>query len=173
MTAWVNAWIRLFLGIRRVYENNPLEYYKNSPNFENDLMKNILGGEALVWGNDIQGKEVESRLWPRGMALAERLWTNPSTGKMLLSRHKWFYIYTVICTYIFIDKYQLHLFLSDFEESIMRIRHMRDKMVARGVISGPIFSEWCMQNEDLCYWKYNVVCWGKIIWYTWAVCLSV
>ena len=51
-------------------------------------MKNILGGEALIWGNDIQGKEVESRLWPRGMALAERLWTNPSTGKMLLSRHK-------------------------------------------------------------------------------------
>ena len=87
--------LKLFLGIKRVYENNPLEYYKNSPNFENDLMKNILGGEALVWGNDIQGKEVESRLWPRGMALAERLWTNPSTGKMLLSRHKWFYIYTV------------------------------------------------------------------------------
>ena len=70
-----------------MYENNPLEYYKNSPNFENDLMKNILGGEALLWGNDIQGKEVESRLWPRGMALAERLWTNPSTGKMLLSIH--------------------------------------------------------------------------------------
>ena len=53
--------------------------------------------------------------------------------------------------YFFIDTYQLNLSLLDFEESITRIRHMRDKMVTRGVISGPIFSEWCMQNEDLCY----------------------
>ena len=71
-----------------MYENNPLEYYKKSPNFNTDFLKNILGGEALLWGNDIQGKEVESRLWPRGMALAERLWTNPSTGNMLLSIYK-------------------------------------------------------------------------------------
>ena len=70
-----------------MYENNPIDYYKNSPNFNTDLIKNILGGEALLWGNDIQGNEVESRLWPRGMALAERLWTNPSTGNMLLSIH--------------------------------------------------------------------------------------
>ena len=61
------------------------------------------------------------------------------------------YIHDYNKIYFLIDTYQLNLFLLDFEESIMRIRHMRDKMVARGVISGPIFSEWCMQNEDLCY----------------------
>ena len=71
------------IGIKRVYENNPLQYYKNSQSFDKDLLKNVLGGEALLWGNDIQGREIEARLWPRGMALAERLWTNPESSKLL------------------------------------------------------------------------------------------
>ena len=66
-------------GIKRVYENDPTGYDKNS--FSSDLDKYIIGGEALLWGNDVQGEEIESRLWPRGMAIAERLWSNPSTGK--------------------------------------------------------------------------------------------
>ena len=47
--------------------------------------------------------------------------------------------------------YKFNSYFLEFEESIMRLRHIRDKMVTRGVISGPIISEWCMQNEDLCY----------------------
>ena len=68
-----------FTGIKRVYENSPMELYQHS--FNADFEKNILGGEALLWGNDIAGKEIESRLWPRGMAIAERLWSNPDASK--------------------------------------------------------------------------------------------
>ena len=74
-------------------------------------MKNILGGEALVWGNDIQGNEVESRLWPRGMALAERLWTNPSTGNMLSSIHELTITRYSVSIYINTWKYILHKYL--------------------------------------------------------------
>lgn len=66
-----------------MYENNPIGYNKNSHTFSKDLLKNTLGGEALLWGNDIQGEEIEARLWPRGMALAERLWSNPSSSKLI------------------------------------------------------------------------------------------
>ena len=51
-----------------------MRYYKD--NFDT----NILGGEALLWGNDIKGREIESRLWPRGLAIAERLWSNPESS---------------------------------------------------------------------------------------------
>ena len=70
----------LFTGIKRVYENSPFELYQHG--FNGDLEKNILGGEALLWGNDMIGREIESRLWPRGMAIAERLWSNPDTSKV-------------------------------------------------------------------------------------------
>ena len=64
-----------------MYENNPMEYYKNSQGYNRELLKNIIGGEALLWGHDIQGQEIESRLWSRGFAFAERLWSNPTSSK--------------------------------------------------------------------------------------------
>ena len=67
-----------------MYENNPLESYKKSKFYRKDLVRNILGGEALVWGNNNQGESIGSQLWPRGIALAERLWSNPSSGTINL-----------------------------------------------------------------------------------------
>ena len=39
--------------------------------------KLIMGGEATMWSEQSDEFTVESKLWPRGCAFAERLWTDP------------------------------------------------------------------------------------------------
>ena len=34
-----------------------------------------------MWSEQVQGEAIEGKLWPRGAALGERLWSDPSTGE--------------------------------------------------------------------------------------------
>lgn len=38
----------------------------------------FVGGEAALWTEQADSTSIDSRLWPRSAAMAERLWTEPS-----------------------------------------------------------------------------------------------
>lgn len=56
----------------RHYLNDPIP--PDSPLTENEK-KLILGGEATMWAELISPETVDSRIWPRTAAIAERLWS--------------------------------------------------------------------------------------------------
>ncbi|MPC14659.1 Chitooligosaccharidolytic beta-N-acetylglucosaminidase [Portunus trituberculatus] len=72
MGAWVgegNNWCSPYKGWQTVYDNSPHDIaFTETGSPHTDL---ILGGEAALW---------TEQLWPRGAAIAERLWTNPVTN---------------------------------------------------------------------------------------------
>lgn len=43
-----------------------------------DQQKLILGGEVCMWAEQINSETIDSRIWPRTMAIAERFWSSQS-----------------------------------------------------------------------------------------------
>ncbi|KAG0721719.1 Chitooligosaccharidolytic beta-N-acetylglucosaminidase [Chionoecetes opilio] len=81
MGAWVgegNNWCSPYKGWQTVYDNSPYDIaYSLTGSQHTDL---ILGGEATLWTEQADDATIDSKLWPRSAALAERLWSNPASG---------------------------------------------------------------------------------------------
>jgi len=79
--AWVgdapNNWCSPYIGWQKVYENSPRKLIVNF-NVTYDE-KQILGGEAALWSEQVDTTGMEGKLWPRSAALGERLWSDPDT----------------------------------------------------------------------------------------------
>ncbi|MFL6275909.1 MAG: beta-N-acetylhexosaminidase [Blastocatellia bacterium] len=56
------------------------QHYKNDPvaadtTLSEKELTHILGGEAAMWGEWVSPETIDSRIWPRTAAIAERLWS--------------------------------------------------------------------------------------------------
>nr|CAI5818311.1 unnamed protein product [Callosobruchus analis] len=73
---WVasgNNWCSPYIGWQKVYANTP---------------EKIAGEEAALWTEQADSASVDSRLWPRGAALAEAVWTAPVNPSWEVAEHR-------------------------------------------------------------------------------------
>jgi len=77
-------YIDLMLSVDSHYLNDPMP--KNVV-FTEEEKARILGGEATMWSELVTPLNIDSRIWPRTAAIAERLWSN-DTVKDLESMHR-------------------------------------------------------------------------------------
>lgn len=88
--SWVgegNNWCSPYIGWEKVYKNG-------FTHFDPKYRPQFLGGEAALWSEQSDQHTLDSRVWPRLSAWAERLWANPTTSwreaepRMLIHRER-------------------------------------------------------------------------------------
>ena len=60
-----------------MYLNEPTSLL--SPNSDSSL---LLGGEACMWGETIDGSDLVCIIWPRAAAVSERLWSSKADSNI-------------------------------------------------------------------------------------------
>jgi len=66
-------YVDLMWSAERHYLTEPVS--GAAANLSADEQKRILGGEACMWAEYVSPENVDSRIWPRSAAIAERLWS--------------------------------------------------------------------------------------------------
>lgn len=106
----------VFLVTRKVVNDNLV---KQTTTFEFD----ISGGEACLWTEQVDEWNLDSRLWPRAAALAERLWTDPQLDT---------------------TTYMIQ------EDVYTRLTTHRERLISRGIKPEAMWPAWCTQNPGMC-----------------------
>ncbi|XP_050306103.1 probable beta-hexosaminidase fdl [Anthonomus grandis grandis] len=85
--------------------------------------KSFLGGEVCLWTEQVNEWNLDSRLWPRAAAFAERMWTDPSQDTTTYSIH---------------------------EDVYTRLSVHRERLISRGLKPEAMWPTWCSQNPGMC-----------------------
>lgn len=72
-------YIDLMLGLESHYLNDPLP---KKIILTPEEKARVLGGEAAMWSELVTPLNIDSRIWPRTAAIAERLWSNAEVNDM-------------------------------------------------------------------------------------------
>ncbi|CAG8519768.1 10694_t:CDS:2 [Funneliformis mosseae] len=108
-----NSWCDPFKHWQRIYSYNP------TMNLTKEEAKLVIGGEALLWSEQADPTNFESKLWPRASSAAEILWSG---------------------------NYDESGNLRTTKEALPRLNDWRFRMVARGIKAEPLQPLWCVKN---------------------------
>ncbi|KAH8308772.1 hypothetical protein KR059_001492, partial [Drosophila kikkawai] len=104
---------------QNVYKHRPWERMR----LDKKHRKQVLGGEACMWTEQVDENQLDNRLWPRSAALAERLWSDPS------------------------DDHDIDIVPPDV---FRRISLFRNRLVELGIRAEALFPKYCAQNPGEC-----------------------
>lgn len=78
-------YVDLVQGVENHYLNDPMP--KNA-SLSSEEKARILGGEATMWSELVTPETIDSRIWPRTAAIAERLWSDASVSDLASMRKR-------------------------------------------------------------------------------------
>jgi hexosaminidase len=114
------SWCDPYKQWRTIYDNDPRSIYLAQDSSKPERAALVVGGEAPAWSESIGGESLETRVWPRGAALAERLWTRPMPAE------------------------------DSWRAADMRLLLQRERMAQRGVAAEALQPLWCLHFDQRC-----------------------
>ncbi|KAI1311281.1 hypothetical protein EDD11_003527 [Mortierella claussenii] len=124
------SWCNPYKGWQRIYSFNPILGLSNTE------AKNVLGGEALLWSEQVDDTNLDIKLWPRASAAAEVLWSGNSVDSS---------------TGLWNGPDQKKDTLRSIE-ALDRINEHRFRMVSENIGAEPLQPLWCVQHPGHCLW---------------------
>ena len=98
--------------------------YSHRPwGYESEYKRSTIGLEACLWSEQLDEISLDTRLWPRTSAFAERAWSDPNTDS---------------------DSYMVS------ESVYTRLAAQRERMLKRGFGVEALWPQWCTQNPGMC-----------------------
>lgn len=116
------SWCAPYKTWQRIYD------FDFTDTLTSDEAGHILGAEACLWSEQVDDSVVAVKLWPRGAALGELLWSGNKDPKTGLKR-------TTGMT--------------------QRILNFREYLIALGYDASPLMPKYCAQNPHACDLYYN------------------
>jgi hexosaminidase len=92
-------------------------------NMSESDMSHVKGSELCMWGEETDGSNIMTKVWPRAAALAESLWSGPSQTEQ--GGNAWF-------------------------EADARMQMHRRRLQTRGIDGEAMQPLWCLQNGNSC-----------------------